>query len=154
MENVITYQPKGSKAPKIWDYGTNYHAKRKREARRQLEQIKDWDNRNRPYYFSPCYDPQVMRTFQSMPLDQFQAMEREHYLSLPIHEITREEYWDALECLPPIYCGRAGGDFLMREMWTGTFTYMYRQIGNRYFSKMVDAADRTTWNWTPEEFQQ
>lgn len=50
-------------------------------------------------------------------------------------EITKDEYWYALEVLPPVgWKGHSGAEsFKMCERLTGSITAIYVQIGARYF---------------------
>jgi len=93
--------------------------------------------------FSQPYEP--------MTYDEYKRRERVFWLSDPATEITEEQWTDALEVLPPMRWVQEPGfnSFLMSEMMSGTFTNQYARYGYgttaRYFSRMVDAADRDTW---------
>jgi hypothetical protein len=51
-------------------------------------------------------------------------------------EISEENYWDQLECLPPLKFN--GGNFLIMEALTGNFHACLMKVNNRYFGKYVN----------------
>lgn len=60
-----------------------------------------------------------------------------HYSTLPIWtEIDEDDYWHALEVLPP--CAHKNGAFYMSEFFCGDVTAAFVQIGERYFGKYVN----------------
>lgn len=80
---------------------------------------------------SPEY--QIMKMDDAMPL--IEASQKAKYCK-PWVEITKEEYWDALECLPPekwetLNCIEF---FRMSETLTGNITAHYAKTGTRYFT--------------------
>jgi hypothetical protein len=83
-----------------------------------------------------------------MAFDEYYALKRAKLLADPLVEITEEQWMYALEVLPPEQWHtdpQGVNKFLMCEHYTGTFTTQYARWKKRYFSRMVDAADRTTW---------
>ena len=65
-----------------------------------------------------------------------------------IHEITAEEWDDALNVLPPLGWNNYPHGFNMffcSEAYTGTYASQYARKGGKYYSAMVDKADRSTW---------
>ena len=68
-------------------------------------------------------------------------------MSQPVFEITKEQWWDALEVLPPMAWHTADEveRFLMSEFTTGSFTNQYARLGERYFVKTVNARDKSSW---------
>lgn len=58
----------------------------------------------------------------------------------PWREITEEQWWDALEVLPPEKWKTANGVeiFRMSEYTSGTVTEHYARLGDRYFSANRD----------------
>lgn len=84
-----------------------------------------------------------------MTFAEFQKAEREYLLSKELKEITEEVYHDMLNVLPPIkWTTRQGIEmFCMMEMYTGTYTsqYAHDKVNNKYYSKLVDCTDESTW---------
>jgi hypothetical protein len=87
------------------------------------------------------------RHYEAMTYEAYKAAERREYLSHPLQEITEETYREAFEQLPPEQFGFAGGleSFLMSEHFSGPYTEQYVAYQGRYFTRMVDATDRSTW---------
>lgn len=85
--------------------------------------------------------------YQVMTWDEFENGRKKFLLSGDIKEITKEEYENALNILPPLkWCEIDGVEmFCMSEMYTSTFTTQYAKIGNKYYCKMVDVSDKGTW---------
>lgn len=91
---------------------------------------------------------------QAMTWDQFFAWERERMQArAQLEEITEEEWWRALEELPPLHWHVSGGveRFLCLEAMHGSWHTQYAKLGDRYLSKLVDRRDKTTWI-TKEDF--
>jgi hypothetical protein len=87
------------------------------------------------------------RHYEVMTYEAYKAAERTWCLSGPLEEITEEQYREAFEKLPPEQFGFAGGleSFLMSEHFSGPYTPQYVTYQGRYFTRMVDATDRSTW---------
>lgn len=53
----------------------------------------------------------------------------------PVSRITREQFWDALECLPPVGWKRYDSEesFKMSERTAGNITGIYARLGEEYF---------------------
>ena len=68
-------------------------------------------------------------------------------LQEPLEEITAEQYFYALEVLPPMAWRMTGGidHFLMSEFECGNITRQYAQYNERYYSKYVNAFNKNTW---------
>ncbi len=145
MSNLIAYTPTGATLPRVWTYGkaSQVHAVRKQMAKNDLESLKRWDKMGIAFYVSDLHDPARLPTVRAMSEKEFTKIERDHYLSTPAKEITKEDYWYALEVLPPMHY--QNGSFLMSEFMSGPYTEQYIEMCGRYFSKMVDAYDRSTW---------
>lgn len=81
--------------------------------------------------------------------DTFAKMEKQRFCSREPQEITKEEYYNARDVLPPILWGTRGNCemFCMREMYTGSITtqYAYNLVDGKYYSKLVDVTDKETW---------
>lgn len=80
---------------------------------------------------------------------EYERMERERLLSDPLEEISEERYFDMLNVLPPLYMRQINGVemFSTSEMYTGTYNTQYARDTRtgKYYAKMVDCADRSTW---------
>ena len=85
--------------------------------------------------------------YEAMTYEAYKAAERQEYLSRPLQELTEEKYREAFEVLPAEKYQHAGGmeSFLMSEHWSGPYTEQYVAYQGRYFTRMVDATDRSTW---------
>ena len=86
--------------------------------------------------------------YRIVPLEVFYAAERKKMLADPLKRITEEQYWDALEVLPPLHYERLDGGcerFCMREFFTATYTTQYFHSKEGWFCRMVDFTDQTTW---------
>jgi len=68
-------------------------------------------------------------------LDEWIAAEEKRLIGPP-KEITKEEWWEALECLPPESWQNSGGgeSFVMMEYYSGRITSIYVRLGERYFT--------------------
>lgn len=87
------------------------------------------------------------KPYKPMTWEAFESYNRTFWLSGPPVQITAEKFMEMLEVLPPIFYGHHGGfeSFLMSEFTSGSFTEQYAKLGDAYWSKMVDAGDRSTW---------
>lgn len=87
--------------------------------------------------------------FSVMTYEEFIDRQKEYFCSLPIEEVTEEQYQEMLNVLPPIYYTNCRGCvcFCMCEMYTGTFTnqYCYEPASGKYYTALVDVTDKNTW---------
>lgn len=92
------------------------------------------------------YDAMI-ESLRLMTFSEFLEMERDYYISKPLEEVTEEDYHDAMNVLPPEWMGTMYGVhmFTMSEHWTGPYTSQYARHGGKYYRKMVDCSDRSTW---------
>lgn len=74
---------------------------------------------------------------------QFQ---REKYLK-PAERITEEQYFNALEALPPINWQHGGAfeHFRFMELLTDNITTQFAKMGDKCISKNIVVGDRSTW---------
>lgn len=87
-------------------------------------------------------------SLEIMKFDDFCERRKKIFLGEPIREITFDQWEEALECLPPMkwHTDEHGvNKFLLVEFYSGSFTNQYAKLGDRYFTKMVDASDESTW---------
>ena len=87
--------------------------------------------------------------YSVIPYADFANLEREAILSMPLQEITEEQYNDMLNILPPLSWVTLDDvtEFCMSEFYTSHYTHQYakdRRTG-KYYSKLVDYRDRSTW---------
>ncbi len=77
----------------------------------------------------------------------FEALQRPYYITGEIVEITKEQWWDKLEVLPPEAWERGVvfERFRMSEYLTGYYTRQYARLGERYFTAVIDVRDKSTW---------
>jgi hypothetical protein len=89
--------------------------------------------------------------YRPMTHDDYVAAERLYWIGRPAVEITADTWMEMLEVLPPMRWIQETGynSFLMIEMASGPYTCQYVRIGTgrdvKYYEKMVDAYDRSTW---------
>ncbi len=84
-----------------------------------------------------------------MTYEEYKQLERNHLLSDKLQEIDADIFEEMLNVLPPIkWCTIGNVEmFCMSEMYTGTFTnqYAHDKHTNKYYRKLVDITDETTW---------
>jgi hypothetical protein len=92
-------------------------------------------------------DERSGETHEAMSYEDFKAMQKRHFLADPLKEISAADWHYFLEVLPPKRWEHKDGveRFLMSEFTCATFTLQLARWGNRYFSRTVDAFDRSTW---------
>lgn len=85
--------------------------------------------------------------YEVMNYEDYKVAEKRFYLDRPDSEITKEKFHEMLNVLPPKHWTNSGGfeSFLMIEHYSGPFTEQYFRRGDRYFVRLVDATDKTTW---------
>ena len=80
---------------------------------------------------------------------EFEAHQRRMLLAGEPEEISEERFYEQFNVLPPIKWVTIGGVemFCMCEMWTGSYTnqYAHDHKTGKFYTKMVDSADRDTW---------
>lgn len=81
--------------------------------------------------------------------DEFQAKVREYYLSQPIREITSENFYDALNALPPINWVMCD-DFEMFHISEGDYSvyhaqYYHNKKTDKFYTCISDVYDKSTW---------
>ena len=108
-----------------------------------------WYQEDGSEYWQKQYDIEAKREYKVMSYDQFIRMERVHILSLPLQEISEEEYYEMLNVLPPLeWITRQEVEmFCMSEFYTGVYTtqYAYDKVNKKFYSKIVDYTDKSTW---------
>ncbi len=123
VDNMITYAKNHLKYPTIMEDGSEY-----------------WQNR---------YNEAKSAVFQIMDLGDFFKIEREFLLKGEPEEITSERFHEMLNVLPLfLWCTHNNVEmFCMSEFWRGSYTNQYAHDlkTDKYYTKMVDAADRRTW---------
>ena len=89
------------------------------------------------------------KEYKVMTWDEFKEFQKSFLLDDELTEITAEIFEDMLGVLPPLYWTEHNGVemFCMSEMYTGTYTnqYAHDKHTDKYYTKMVDSADRSTW---------
>lgn len=104
--------------------------------------------------FGMSFDKQVesQRNMQLMTWEEFRIAERQALIDpQTLQVISGQEYYDALEELPPLSMGSDNkcSWFLMSEFYTGNYTSMYMKakIGGEVVAgtRLVDVNDPTTW---------
>ena len=84
-----------------------------------------------------------------MTFEDFKKQEQKKLLSGKPKKITKKEYYNMLEVLPPQNYITVGNitEFCMSEHYTGVYTsqYAYNRANNTYYTKIVDVTDEKTW---------
>lgn len=100
-------------------------------------------------YWNTCKKQYEHAKYEMMTYDEYLKRQKEVILSNKITEITKEEFDEALNVLPPLkFCTRGNIEmFCIREMYTGTYTtqYAYNLVNEKCYSAIVDVTDETTW---------
>ena len=79
--------------------------------------------------------------------EAFTAAQRQHLIG-EIHEITEEEWYEALEVLPPANWGNYPGGFEMFyciEAFAASYYSQYARKDGKYYTALVDITDKNTW---------
>lgn len=87
------------------------------------------------------------KEYKIMTWDEYMVGKRKHMLSGEIKEVVSDIWYEQLNVLPPLkWCTRDGVEmFCMSEMYDGTYTTQYAKYNGKYYSKMVDVMDESTW---------
>lgn len=124
------------------------NASKKIDIERYNEIISDFkaEGKDASYYIERL-EATKKKNYEVMTWDDFQAGQKKHLLSGDLKEITEKEWEEMLNVLPPLmWCTIDGVNmFCMSEMYTGTFTTQCARYNGKYYCKMVDSADKTTW---------
>jgi len=86
--------------------------------------------------------------YRVMTRQEFQTAQEAYWLGDGgLTEITAERYDEMLNVLPPVAWERQEGveRFLMSEFTIGNLTEQYAQAHGRFFCRIVNAHDRSTW---------
>ena len=85
--------------------------------------------------------------YQAMTYKEFFKRQREYFVGRPVTETTRDDYYAHLDMLPPMYWTTIEGVemFCMSEFYASVYTNQYAKVGDKYYTAIVDAFDRTTW---------
>ena len=99
--------------------------------------------------FKNYLDEAKKKQYVIMTYEEFVEAEKKYLLDTPLLEVTEEIFDDALNVLPPLkWCTHNNVEmFCISEMWTGTYTsqYAHDKKTDKYYTKMVDICDRSTW---------
>lgn len=100
-------------------------------------------------YWRNCKKEYETAKYEMMTFEEYLSRQKKTMVSGEVKEVTKEDFYEALNCLPPLkWCTKSNIEmFCMREMYTGTYTtqYGYNLVNNKYYSTMVDITDETTW---------
>ena len=137
----------------VYDYlrdGETHDNLLKRAEMDRAKDIATWERHSKNYPNSG-YESRLAalrkKSYQVMTCEEFALAERNFYINRPMTEITEERYYDMLNVLPPRCWTTLRGVemFCMSEMLTGTYTDQYAKVGDKYYNKIVDIIDRSTW---------
>ena len=117
--------------------------------------IETWEGHCKNYpdteQFKTYLNQAQNKKYEIMTYEEYLQIERNHYINEPLKEINEETFEDMLNVLPPIkWCTIDGIEmFCMSEMLTGFYTsqYMHDNKTNKYYHKIVDVTDKTTWGY-------
>ena len=117
------------------------------------EDIKTWESHCKTYPnrkdLKAYLERAKSKQYKIMSFQEFLQMERDYYINLPLTEITKEQFHEMLNVLPPLkWCTMHNIEmFCMSEMWSGSYTsqYAYNLVTEKYYHKMVDITDQKTW---------
>jgi len=86
-------------------------------------------------------------TFIIVSLKEYEEIRRKYYLDRPLKEIDAETWDNMLNVLPPLKWVTIDGvnEFLLSEFLSGPYTDQYARKNGKYYTKIVDAYDKTTW---------
>lgn len=104
---------------------------------------------DRADYWKECWKQYETAKYELMMFDEFLKRQKQIMLSGGIKEITKEEFDEKLNALPPLkFCRRNNMEmFCMSEMYAGTYTtqYAFNLVDSKYYKAMVDITDPETW---------
>ena len=134
MDTMTTYgfAEKGETADEAIQRANQYYTNDLKHLKASLQESKD--EKRKQFLQSRIRENEVkiQAGFQVMETDKFQ-----------------QEYEDALNVLPPLYWCTVNGVemFCMSEMYSDTYTtqYAYDHRTGKYYCKMVDSEDTSTW---------
>lgn len=122
-------------------------AKAKKKYQEEAEKFEKLGKNNE--YFANMAKRSRNATLEAMTYEEFKKREREHILSIPMYEISEEEFYEMLNVLPPIgwICHKNVEIFCMSEFYTGSYTNQYAHDKNtgKYWAKLVNYTDKSTW---------
>ena len=86
-------------------------------------------------------------TYKVMSYEAYRMAKREKYLSMPLNDIMDEQYYDMLDVLPPLRYGNNEGlqSFFLSEFYDETYTNQYASCHEKFYQKLVDITDKSTW---------
>jgi len=98
------------------------------------------DYRDKPTTFEEYKKEKGKENLIALTWEEFDEKYNQPYLKSlqrPFTEITREEYWDMLECLPPkrwTNIGLTNEFFFLGECYTADLYTLCIKVGNKYFT--------------------
>ena len=113
--------------------------------------IEAWKNHIKNYPETEAFKEYLKtaeaKKFKVMTWDEYEQGEHNYYINRPLKEITADRFNEMLNILPPKCWTTINGVemFCMSEMLTGTYTDQFARIGDKYYNKIVNLADRKTW---------
>lgn len=114
---------------------------------RNQEEIKQWEQYPEVEKFQEYLKECLKVNYKIMTLKEFDELQKKYYLDSPMQEITEDQYNDMLDVLPPLKWTTIQGveEFLISEMLSGTYTNQYAKCNGKYYTKVVDSMDKSTW---------
>ncbi len=130
------------------DFQKRAEAYNAKEIERYTQLVEDYPNH--PANFEKSLERVKKACYKVIEWDELAALKRKHYIdNSELHEITAEEFNEALNMLPPFGWGTRGNCemFCISEMIEDTYTtqYAYSLTTGKYYTKTVDVRDTNTW---------
>lgn len=119
-----------------------------------IEQCISYDDLTKNYpdraeYWQNCKKEYLTAKYEMMTFDEYLSRQKKAMVSGEVKEVTKEDFYEALDCLPPLkWCTKSNVEmFCIREMYTGTYTtqYAFNLVNSKYYCAMVDITDEATW---------
>lgn len=100
-------------------------------------------------YWKTCKKQYETAKYEMMTFDEFLKRQKKVMLSGKITEVTKEEFDEVFNALPPLnFCTRNNIEmFCISEMYTETYTtqYAFNLVDGKCYKAMVDVTDPETW---------
>jgi len=120
-----------------------------REAQEKVQKFTSYltEYPNQEEYWKSQIKENKSAKFKIITYKEYQERERNKYLSKKPKRISEKAFYYALEVLPPMNWVTINNvnEFCMSEMLSGVYTNQYAKYNGKYYTKIVDAYDKTTW---------
>lgn len=106
---------------------------------------------NKDGFYTRQYEKAVKKADAKILIMDFEeweaAKKKELCKDSDMIEVSKEDFEDALNVLPPLAWGTHENVemFCMSEFYSGTITNQYGRYNGKYYCKLVDYRDKSTW---------